>query len=190
MTKQNNNLYSDDWYLQGRPTNTTFAETVRRHLAGANGAIAATGVVLSAAVALNPGDRVANITFVVATQAAVAPTAGFVALYSSAATPALLAQSADFTSTARAANTAYTVALTAPQFITDGGVYYLAISFTAGTVPTLRGCDLGNAVAAGAVIAGMPILVQSHGVAVGGVAPATIATPTTTAVVPYLVATG
>ena len=39
---------------------------------------------------------------------------------------------------------------------------------------------------AGALITNMPILVQSHGSAVGAVAPATIATPTTTAIMPYV----
>lgn len=189
MTKQNGNLYDDNWYLQGQPTNTTFAETIRRHLAGTNGAIAATGVVLSSGVVLNPGDKATNITFVTATTAAGTPTAGFVALYSPAG--ALLAQSADFGSTARAANTVYTIALATPQFVTTGGVHYVAISFTATTVPTLRGLDLGTAsVIGGALGLSVPILVQSHGSAVGAVAPATIATPTTTTMIPYLVVTG
>lgn len=188
MTKQNGNLYSEDWYRQGRPTNSTFAETVPRQYAVTNGAIAATGVVLSAGVVLNPGDKATNITFVTATTAAGTPTAGFAALYSPAGV--LLAQTADFTTTARAANTAYTVALASTQLITDGGLYYVAISFTATTVPTLRGFDLGNAAIAGAIGLSCPILVQSHGSAVGAVAPATIATPTTTSVIPYLAVTG
>lgn len=188
MTKQNGNLYSEDWYRQGQPTNTTFSETIRRRDAGANGAIAATGVVLSVGVCLNPGDRVASVTFITATQAAVTPTAGFVALYTPAG--ALLAQSADFGSTARAANTAYTVALATAQLITTGGLYYVSISFTAGTVPTLRSVDLGNAVVAGAIGLSCPILAQSHGSAVGATAPATIATPTTTSIIPYIAVTG
>lgn len=188
MTKQNGPYFSEEFLRQGSPTNTTFAETVPRYLAGANGAIAATGVVLSAGVPLQAGERAANITFVTATTAAGTPTAGFVALYSPAG--ALLAQSADFTTTARAANTAFTVALATAQLITTAGLYYVAISFTAATVPTLRGLDLGNAAIAGAIGLTAPILVQSHGSAVGATAPATIATPTTTSVIPYLVVTG
>jgi len=187
MTKQNGNLFHDDWFRQGQPTNTTFAETVPRQFVGTNGAIAATGVVLSAGIALNAGDVVSNITFITATTAAATPTAGFVALYSPDG--ALLAQSADFTTTARAANTAFTVALATRQLISTAGLHYVAISFTAGTVPTLRGFDLGNAAVAGAIGLACPVLVQSHGSAVGAVAPATIATPTTTAVIPYLAVT-
>jgi hypothetical protein len=187
MTRQNGNFYSDDWVRQGKPTNTTFAETIPRYMASANGAIAASGVVLSAGIVLHPGDKVTNITFVTATTGAGTPTAGFVALYSPAG--ALLAQSADFGSTARAANTAFTVALATAQLITESGLYYAAISFTASTVPTLKGFDLGNASVAGAIGLSVPVLVQSHGSGVGATAPATIATPTTTSVIPYLVAT-
>lgn len=187
MTKQNGNLYNDEYLRQGSPTNTTFAETIPRWLASANGAIAATGVALSAGIPLNAGDKATNITFVTGTQAAVTPTAGFVALYTPAG--ALLAQSADFGSTARAADTAYTVALTASQLITTAGLYYVTISFTAGTIPTLKGFNIGNASMSGAIGLSCPILVQSHGSAVGGVAPATIATPTTTSVMPYLAVT-
>lgn len=187
MTKQNGNLYDEQWYRQGKPTNTTFAETVPRQFVTTNGAIAATGVELCAAIALNPGDRVANITFVTATTAAGTPTAGYAVLRD--IDGAKLAQTADFGSTARAANTAFTVALTAAYQITVGGLYYVGISFTAGTVPTLRGYDLGNAAVAGAIGLSLPILVQSHGSSVGATAPATVATPTTTGVIPYLVLT-
>lgn len=185
MTKQNGNLYNEDWYRQGKPTNTTCAETVPRMFAGANGAIAATGVELAVAVALNPGDLVTTITFVTATTAAGTPTAGYACLRNPAGT--LLAQTADFGSTARAANTKYSVTLATAQLITDAGLYYVGISFTAATVPTLRSIDMGNAALAGAVLSSFPILVQSHGSGVGATAPATIATPTTTSVVPYLV---
>lgn len=188
MTKQNGPFFDENYLRQGSPTNTTFAETVPRFNAGANGAIAATGVALSAGIPLQVGDKVTNITFITATQAAVTPTAGYVALYSPAG--ALLAQSADFGSTARAANTAFTVALASTQLITTAGLYYVSISFTAGTVPTLRGIDLGNAAVAGAIGLSAPVLVQSHGSAVGATAPATIATPTTTSMIPYLAVTG
>jgi hypothetical protein len=53
--------------------------------------------------------------------------------------------------------------------------------------------SLGNAVLAGALGLTSPstpkVLAQTHGSAVAGTAPATIATPTTAAVVPYLVLT-
>lgn len=184
MTKQNGNLYHDDYLRQGSFTNATCQESISRLQAGGNIAIAATGVELSIGIPLNAGDVVTNITFITATQAAVSPTAGYACLRSPAG--ALLAQTADFGSTARAANTKYTVALATAQVITTPGLYYVGISFTAGTVPTLRGVDLGNAAVPAALITGMPILVQSHGSSVGATAPATIATPTTTSTVPYI----
>lgn len=189
MTRQNGPRFDENYLRQGSPTNSTFGETIPRVNAVSDLAIAATGVVLSTAIPLQAGDVVTNITFVTGATAAVTPTAGFAALYSNAATPALLAQSADFATTARAANTAYTVALATAQLITDPGIYYVAVSFTATTLPTLRGISLGNAVVAGAIGLSAKVLAQSHGSAVGGVAPATIATPTTNASVPYLAVT-
>ena len=189
MTKQNGDFFDPEYLRQGSPTNATFAETCSRLDAVADLAIAATGVALAVAVPLQAGDLVSNVTFVTGGTAAGTPTAGFAALYSSASTPALLAQSADFATTARAANTAFTVAMATPYLVTTAGLYYVSISFTASTVPTLRGCTLANAVMAGAVVNGAKVLTQSHGSAVGGVAPATIATPTTVFAVPYLVCT-
>jgi hypothetical protein len=69
------------------------------------------------------------------------------------------------------------------------GLYYAAISFTASTVPTVRGVNLGNASIAGAIGLSCPVLAQSHGSGVGATAPATIATPTTVATMPYLALT-
>lgn len=189
MTRQNGPRFDENYLRQGSPTNTTFGETIPRILASGDLAIAATGVVLSTAIPLQAGDVVTNITFITGGTAAGVPTAGFAALYSSAATPALLAQSADFTTTARAANTAFTVPLATAQLITDPGIYYVAISFTATTVPTLRGISLGNAVLAGNLGLSAKVLAQTHGSAVGGTAPATIATPTNSASIPYLVVT-
>jgi hypothetical protein len=187
MTRQDGPRINEDHLRQGAPSNSTFQETFPRYLCGTDNAIAATGVVLSTAVTLQAGDVVSNITFVTGGTAAVTPTAGFVALYSPAG--ALLAQSADFGSTARAANTAYTVALATAQTIVTPGAYYVAISFTAGTVPTLRGLTVGNAVVAGALGLSARVLAQTHGSAVGAVAPATIATPTTVATPCYFALT-
>ena len=186
MTRQTP-YYDNDHLRQGFPQNSTFAETIPRLSATTNNAIAATGVVLSTGVPLVPGDVVRSITFATATQAAVAPTAGFAALYTPAGV--LMAQTADFGSTARAANTLYTVTLATAQTAVDPGLYYVAISFTAGTVPTLWGAAVGNAVVAGNLGLSARILAQTHGSAVGAVAPGTIATPTTVATIPYLVCT-
>jgi|GEM_PF-2598326 len=182
---------NSDHLRQGSPLNATFAESIPRWAVAADNAISATGVALAIGVPLQNGDTVSNITFVTGATAAGTPTAGFAALYSPAGV--LLGQTADFGSTARAANTAYTVPLVTAQAITSPGVYYVSISFTATTVPTLRGATVGNAVVAGAIGIASPstpkILAQSHGSAVGAVAPATIASPTTVATIPYVVCT-
>lgn len=184
MTRQNGAYYDENYLRQGSPTNTTFAESFPRHACGVDNAISASGVCHTTAVPLQAGDLVTSITFITAGTAANTPTAGFVALYSPAG--ALLAQSADFATTARAANTAYKVNLATAQLITTAGLYFVAISFTAGvTVPTLRGISTGNAVVAGAIGLSAGVLAQSHGAAVGAVAPATIATPTTVATPVY-----
>lgn len=188
MARQAPPLVSEENIRQGaNAQNATYAESFPRYLCGTDNAIAATGVVLSTGVPLQAGDVVTNITFVTGGTAAATPTAGFVALYSPAG--ALLGQSADFGSTARAANTAFTVPLVTAVTITTPGLYYVAISFTAGTVPTLRGLTVGNAVMAGALGLSSRVLAQTHGSAVGATAPATIATPTTVATPVYIVAT-
>lgn len=189
MTRQSGERINTDYLLQGSPNNSTFVESIRRYFAGTDNAIAATGVAHATAIALQSGDVVTNITFVTGGTAAGTPTAGFVALYSAASTPALLAQSADFGSTARAANTAYTIPLATAQTITADGLYYVSISWTATTVPTLRGLTVGNAVVAGALGVSAKVLAQTHGAAVGAVAPATIASPTTVATMCYFVVT-
>lgn len=189
MTRQSGDRINRDYLFQGSPTNSTFVETCPRYLAATDNAIAATGVAHATAVPLQCGDVITNITFITGGTAAGTPTAGFVALYSSATTPALLAQSADFGSTARAANTAFTVPLVTAQTITADGLYYVSISFTATTVPTLRGITTGNAVVAGAIGLSAKVLAQTHGAAVGAVAPATIAAPTTVATPCYFALT-
>ena len=189
MTRQAGPTINEEHLRQGSPTNTTFAETYPRYLCSVDNAIGATGVCHATAVPLQCGDVVTHITFITGGTAAGTPTAGFAALYSSASTPALLGQTADFGSTARAANTAYTVALATPVTITASGLYYVVISFTATTVPTLRGISTGNAAVAGAIGLSAKVLAQTHGSGVGATAPATIATPTTVATPCYFALT-
>lgn len=167
-----------DWARVGSPAGT-FAESCPKLLAGADVAIAATGVELTAWIPLSAGDLVTTITFVTGATAAATPTAGYICLRTAAGV--LLAQSADFTSTARAANTAYPVALATAQVAPASGLFRIGISFTAGTVPSLRGVSLGNA----ALTAVGTTIAVTHGSAVGGVAPPTTATPANASVVPY-----
>ena len=182
MARQQGNRIDPDWLRLGSPTAVAgINETYPHHLCGTDNAIGATGVAHATGIPLQAGDVVSNITFLVGGTAAVTPTAGFVALYSNATVPALLGQSADFAATARAANTAFTVALTTAVTITADGLYYISIAFAAATIPTLRGISTGSAVAAGALGLSFKVLAQSHGSGLTGTAPATIATPTTVA---------
>lgn len=178
MTRQDPPLQSPDYLRQGGFQNSTFEESMSRLLAGGNNAIGATGVAHATPVPLQAGEVVNRVTFVTATTAAATPTAGFVALYSADAVPALLAQSADFGSTARAANTAFTVPLASAVTIEEAGLYWVSICFAAGTVPTLRGAALGNAALAAALRPGMPVAAQTHGSSLTDTAPETITSGT------------
>jgi hypothetical protein len=178
-----------EWALNGSPSGMLRTNARRQELAG-NLAALTTQVMLSTAIYLEAGDPVTNLTFVSGATAAGTPTNWWFALYDDSATPALLAQSADQLTAAWAANTAITLALSAVQRITRTGIYYAAVMVKATTVPTLAGlAAIENAVAAGAVVTGQKILAQTSGAALTTTAPATIASPTTVATVPYVVAT-
>jgi hypothetical protein len=151
--------------------------------AGVNGAIGATGVMTSAAVYLPAGITITNLTFMSATTALGTGTHWWFALYSTAATPALLAQTADQTSTAWAANTAVTLPLASPYVTTTAGVYYASVMVAASTVPTLVSATaLGSA----GVLSTDKILAQTSGSSLTTTAPATITGATTVTNVPYV----
>jgi len=175
------------WLYDGSPTGLLRAN-LRRSECGGNLAALTTQVMTAVALYLEAGDVVTNLTFCSATTAASVPTNWWFALYSTAATPALLAQTADQTTTAWAANTVKTVALAAPYTVPTTGVYYAAIMVKATTPPTLLGASL-NANAAAAVVTGQKVLANTSGTSLTDTAPATIATPTTVATVPYCAAT-
>lgn len=166
------------WLAVGSPG--VFGETCPKLHAGSDLAIGATGVEMAVKVYLDAGVVITNLNFVTGGTAAGTPTAGYAVVRDSSGNK--LVQTADFGSTARAANTAYPVALTAAYTTTADGFYYFGISFTATTVPTLRGATLGNAALAAV---GTPVTV-THGSSVGATAPSTIATPSNGSVVPYI----
>lgn len=145
-------------------------------------ATAATGVMCSVALYLQDGDLVSNLTFISGATAAATPTNYFAALYNGAG--ALLAQSADQLTAAWAADTAKTLALATAQRITKSGIYYAALSVTAGTVPTLVGSTCAKP-----FLTGEGNLAQTSGSALTGTAPATIATPAFKRAVPLVIAT-
>lgn len=143
---------------------------------------AATGVMCSVALYLQDGDTISNLTFVSAGTAGATLTNQFAALYSGAG--ALMAQSADKTSEAWAADTAKTFALATAQRITRSGVYYAALAIAASTVPTLVG-----SVGAKPFLTGEGNLSQTSGSSLTATAPATIATPAFKRAVPLVIAT-
>lgn len=154
--------------------------------AGDTGNVAlTTQVMTSTPLMLAAGDVVTNLSFVSGATAAATPTNYWVALYDTSATPALIAQSADQTSTAWAANTVKTLALSSPYTVPKTGVYWAAIHVKAGTVPSLLG-----AVAAPPILTGERRMAQTSG---GGTltatAPATITSASAANFVPFCVAT-
>lgn len=179
--------YDPEWLLEGSPGSFR-AQNIRQLDCGADLSALTTQVMLSVAVPLQPGDVVSNITFKSGATAAGTPTNYWVALYSSAATPALLAQSADQTTTAWAANTVKTLALATAQEITTAGIYYAALMVKATTPPTLVGKSVGIAGAAASILSSK-VLAQTSGSSLTDTAPSTIASATTVANVPLVVLT-
>ena len=179
--------YSSDNYRQaGAGAPVTARANMRRLDAVADTGALTTQVMTSVALYLRKGDVVTSLTFRSGATAAGTPTNWWFALYSSAATPALLGQSADQTSTAWAANTNKTLALASPVTIKDDGVYWAAVMVKATTVPSLVGV---STTAFAAIVTGEKSLAQTSGSALTTTAPATIATPTAVATVPLVVAT-
>lgn len=119
----------------------------------ANNAIGATGVLYMQAIYLTAGTVVSNISFCSATTAANTPTHWMFGLFD--ASRNLLAATADQTTTAWAANTLKTVAVTSPYTVPTTGLYYVGIFMTATTIITAK----GNTARTGGQLAGTaPIL--------------------------------
>jgi hypothetical protein len=139
-----------------------FAETMPRETCPEVNTVAptASGTLFMQAIYLYAGQLVSNITVSSATTAAGTPTGGRVGLYS--ANRALLATSADQTTTAWAANTVKTLAMTTPYRVPTSGLYYIGFYMTATTVITTKG---GTAKTGGQLASSVPIL---HGTSTTG----------------------
>jgi hypothetical protein len=186
MNRYGNNT-DTDWLMAGSPGGM-FASSIRQESINADLAALTTQVMTSVAVPVQSGDVVTSVTFKSGATAAGTPTNWWFAVYSAAGTPALLGQTADQTTTAWAANTAMTLALATPVLVQASGVLYVSVMVKATTVPTLLGANLSLA-GASAGIAGSKVRAQTSGSGLTTTAPATIATPTTVATVPYAVLT-
>lgn len=116
----------------------TLAETMPRELCPeVNTTAPASGTLGMMAIYLTAGQLISNITLSSATTAAGTPTNYFFALYD--ANRNLQAQSANQTTTAWAANTVKTLAMTTPYRVPTSGLYYIGYMMTATTVATLKG---------------------------------------------------
>jgi len=143
------------------------------------------GGMYSVGIPLFAGDVVTWIGFRSGTTALATPTAWWFALYSSQATPALIAQTANQAAAAWGASTAMELALPTPYVVPVDGFYYVGYSVTAGTVPTLTGFNAQqNAVSTG-LVTGQRSLAQLSGSSLGATAPATITGASATATVAY-----
>jgi hypothetical protein len=153
--------------------------------AGDSGNVAlATGVMTSVPLFLVAGDLITNLSFVSGATAAGTPTAYWFALYDTQVTAALIAQTADQTNTAWAANTVKTLALATAYRVAKTGVHWAACMVTATTPPSLIGT-----VGARPIVTGEGNVSQSSGSTLTTTAPATIASPAIKNFVPLAVAT-
>jgi hypothetical protein len=180
-----NAIFTDDEFLWQNQPQTTFATSIplwALNTAVANTiSTAGTGIALAQPIALQQGMVVTSISYRT-TATAGTPTSQFVALYDNAATPNLLVTSGNLGSTSRANNTTHTVAMSRPYTIPASNIYYVSISFTGGTQPSLLGTiptytNTGHV----AGVLGTVVLGWTHGSGLAGVAPATIASPTVVA---------
>ena len=132
----------------------TLAETMPREICPeVNTTAPASGTLAMQLIYLVAGTLVSNITISSATTAAGTPTNYFFALYD--INRNLLAQSANQTTTAWAANTVKTLAMQTPYRIRTSGPYYIGYMMTATSVATIKG---GTARTGGQLAGTAPII--------------------------------
>lgn len=125
-------------YLYAFGIANTLGESIPRMLCNeANLSALTSGTLFMQAIYLKAGQKITNLSFHSATTAAGTPTNGFMALYD--ANRNLLAQTANWTTEAWAANSIKTKALTAQYTVPSTGLYYVGLMVTATTVPTMKG---------------------------------------------------
>ncbi|MEV6046040.1 hypothetical protein [Streptomyces xanthochromogenes] len=175
------------WLLAGQPSGT-YRTNLDRALVVSDFAALTTQTMQSTGLYLQAGDLVTNLTFKSGATAAATPTNWWFALYSDDATPVLLAQTADQTTGAWAANTAKTLALSSPVSIPRSGIYYAAVMVKAATTPSLLGAGTIAGAASGFVTGDLP-LAQNSGASLTATAPATITGASAIGFLPRVVAT-
>ncbi|GAA2825330.1 hypothetical protein RMN57_13230 [Kitasatospora sp. CM 4170] len=168
------------------PSTSMYRANMRRLDATADLGALTTQVMTSVPVYLRRGDVVTSISVRSGATAAGTPTNWWFALYSNAATPALLGQTADQLTTAWGATTNKTLALASPVTIQTDGTYWVGIMVKATTVPSLVGV---STTASAGIVTGEKNLAQTSGSALTTTAPATIASPTAAATAPLVIIT-
>lgn len=187
MTRQSGDPTDLDFIRQGNtPASGFHAESFPRWGIDTDTDVLASGVMLSIGVPLQVGDVVNNLIFKSGATAANTPTNRIAALYDPDGN--LMAQSADLTTAAWAANTVQSHALATAQVIPTAGMYFASLAIAATDLPSLLGRSLGLA-GANSIAGTNPVLCQSHGSTLTDTAPATISTPTSIAALPYVVLT-
>jgi hypothetical protein len=124
-------------FLAGTGITGPIAETVPRMMVEEISSSALTsGTLRLQAIFLRAGQKVTNISFMSGSTGATSPTHWWFALYDAARN--LKASTSDQTSTAWAANTLKTVALSSPYTVPTTGLYYVGICMVASTATTLK----------------------------------------------------
>lgn len=190
------------WSYLGQPVNATQSDLRARSnldyaagLALTDGAALTSGVITAVPVPVEYGDPITKVTVLVGATAASTPTHSFACLYSAPAAQAVPArvgtQSADGLTAAIAASAAFTFTLGSTYIAnpTDSpqGYLWVAVCVTGTATPTLASYTLATAVAY-PWFANSPAKMGAvtSGSALGGSAPATLASPTAQAVTPVV----
>jgi hypothetical protein len=145
----------------------------------------ATNLMTAVPIFLAGGDVVTNISAVSGATAANTPTNYWFALYSTAGTPALLAQTADQLTAAWAANTVKTLPLASAYTVPADGIYHVGIMVKATAAPSLLGTVAAPPIGPGE----RQLALNSGGTGLTGTAPATITSTTAQRFVPLVVIT-
>ena len=187
------------WNYLGQPVNATQSSIAARTNAtvlGVNaltdGAALTTQVCTAVPIPVEYGDIITKVSVFVGATGAGTPTNAFAALYSGIATPALLAQSTDITSTAIPASGRFDFTLATPVLVTSAnapqGFLYASIMSKATSTPTLASVTVATAVAyQWYSTAPLKVGAVTHGSGLTATAPATIASPAAQAVTPIVV---
>jgi hypothetical protein len=152
---------------------------------------ATTGVAIAVPVPVDIGMLVSKVSVVVGAAGASTPTHAFGALYSgtTVASPPLIGQSTDTTTTAIAASTRLDFTLTTPNIITAAqapwGWVWAVVSVTASTIPSVVTTPCGAAASQFRWFTNSPLyFAQTAGTSLGGTAAATLVNASTVLIAP------